>query len=245
MRGHGLIDPPHGENVPRVDWTKVDHVLLDMDGTLLDLAFDNHFWGHQIHAQYAALHDMSHEDVVAKFEPIFRSVEGSLNWYSTDHWTKQYGFDIIALSQSFKDQIRWLGHAKEFLIGLRDGGIRTTILTNAHPDIVELKHSVVGIRDYVDDIISSHEIGYAKEHPLFWEGALAMTGISKNEISDDRVLFFDDSLPVLNAAISAGIRYSVMICAPDSTRPSRMPCTQYAINSLDEIWPQLSMDRTI
>ena len=243
MRGHGLIDPPHGENVPRVDWTKVNHVLLDMDGTLLDLAFDNDFWGHQIHAQYAALHDMSYEDVVAKFEPIFRSVEGSLNWYSTDHWTKQYGFDIIALSQLFKDQIRWLDHAKEFLIGLRDGGIRTTILTNAHPDIVELKHSVVGIRDYVDDIISSHEIGYAKEHPLFWEGALAMTGISKNEISDDRVLFFDDSLPVLNAAISAGIHCSVMICAPDSTRPKKMPCTQYAINSFDEIWLQLSMDR--
>ena len=186
---------------------------------------------------------MSYEDVVAKFEPIFRSVEGSLHWYSTDHWTQQYGFDIIALSQSFKDQIRWLGHAKEFLIGLRDRGIRTTILTNAHPDIVELKHSVVGIRDYVDDIISSHEIGYAKEHPLFWEGALAMTGISKNEISDDRVLFFDDSLPVLNAAISAGIHCSVMICAPDSTRPKKMPCTQYAINSFDEIWPQLSMDR--
>ena len=243
MRGHGLIDPPHGENVPRVDWTKVNHVLLDMDGTLLDLAFDNDFWGHQIHAQYAALHDMSYEDVVAKFEPIFRSVEGSLNWYSTDHWTKQYGFDIIALSQLFKDQIRWLDHAKEFLIGLRDGGIRTTILTNAHPDIVELKHSVVGIRDYVDDIISSHEIGYAKEHPLFWDGALAMTGISKNEISDDRVLFFDDSLPVLNAAISAGIHCSVMICAPDSTRPKKMPCTQYAINSFDEIWLQLSMDR--
>ena len=243
MRGHGLIDPPHGENVPRVDWTKVDHVLLDMDGTLLDLAFDNDFWGHQIHAHYAALHDIGYEDVVAKFEPIFRSVEGSLNWYSTDHWTKQYGFDIIALSQSFKDQIRWLGHAKEFLIGLRDGGIRTTILTNAHPDIVELKHSVVGIRDYVDDIISSHEIGYAKEHPLFWKGALAMTGISKNEISDDRVLFFDDSLPVLNAAISAGINCSVMICAPDSTRPKKMPCTQYAINSFDEIWPRLLMDR--
>ena len=244
MRGHGLIDPLHEGNVPRVDWTKVDHILLDMDGTLLDLAFDNDFWGHQIHAHYAALHDIGYEDVVAKFDPIFRSLEGSLNWYSTDHWTKQYGFDIIALSQSFKDQIRWLDHAKEFLISLRDGGIRTTILTNAHPDIVELKHSVVGIRDYVDDVISSHEIGYAKEHPLFWEGAFAVTRISKNEISDDRVLFFDDSLPVLNAAISAGIHYSVMICAPDSTRPSRMPCTQYAINSFDEIWPQISAVRT-
>ena len=56
--------------VPRVDWTKVDHVLLDMDGTLLDLAFDNDFWGHQIHAHYAALNKLSYESVVHKFEPL-------------------------------------------------------------------------------------------------------------------------------------------------------------------------------
>ena len=65
-----------------------------------------------------------------------------------------------------------------------------------------------------------------------------MTGISKSEISDNRVLFFDDSVPVLNAAVSAGIHYSVMICAPDSTRPKKMSSTRYAINSFDEIWTQ-------
>lgn len=27
-----------------IDWQAVDTVLLDMDGTLLDLAFDNYFW---------------------------------------------------------------------------------------------------------------------------------------------------------------------------------------------------------
>ena len=42
-----------------VDWTEVDHVLLDMDGTLLDLAFDNDFWGQRIHEKYASIHDIS------------------------------------------------------------------------------------------------------------------------------------------------------------------------------------------
>ncbi len=27
-----------------VDWSTLDTVFLDMDGTLLDLHFDNHFW---------------------------------------------------------------------------------------------------------------------------------------------------------------------------------------------------------
>ena len=242
MNEHEAIDTVQNGNVPRLDWTKVDHVLLDMDGTLLDLAFDNDFWGHQIHAHYAALHHATYEDVIAKFEPIFRSVAGSLDWYSTDHWTERYGFDIIALSRTFKHQIRWLDHAEQFLVGLRHLGIRTTILTNAHPDIVDLKHSVVGIRDYVDDVISSHAVGYAKEHPLFWESAFAMTGVSRDQISNDRVLFFDDSLPVLNAAISAGIHYSVMMCAPDSTRPQQMPSTRYAINSFDAISSQTILD---
>jgi FMN phosphatase YigB (HAD superfamily) len=31
--------------VETVDWSQLDTILLDMDGTLLDLEFDNHFWG--------------------------------------------------------------------------------------------------------------------------------------------------------------------------------------------------------
>ena len=27
-----------------VNWQNIDNVLLDMDGTLLDLSFDNYFW---------------------------------------------------------------------------------------------------------------------------------------------------------------------------------------------------------
>src|SRR5688572_6670841 len=30
--------------LPMIDWNAVDTVLLDMDGTLLDLHFDNYFW---------------------------------------------------------------------------------------------------------------------------------------------------------------------------------------------------------
>ena len=37
----------------QIAWDKIDTVLLDMDGTLLDLNFDNHFWNEFIPLKYA------------------------------------------------------------------------------------------------------------------------------------------------------------------------------------------------
>jgi putative hydrolase of the HAD superfamily len=37
-------------------WHAIDTVLLDMDGTLLDLHFDNHFWLEHLPQRYAELH---------------------------------------------------------------------------------------------------------------------------------------------------------------------------------------------
>ncbi len=35
-----------------IDWDNIDTVLLDMDGTLLDLGFDNWFWQPHVPEQY-------------------------------------------------------------------------------------------------------------------------------------------------------------------------------------------------
>ena len=137
----------NGAYLESVDWTEVDCVLLDMDGTLLDLAFDNDFWGQRIHEKYASIHKISIDQTVEKFEPLFQSVAGTLSWYSTDFWSQQYGYNIIDHSREYAGGIKWLPFAKEFLHALREGGIKSTIVTNAHPDIVLLKHEITGIED--------------------------------------------------------------------------------------------------
>ena len=43
------------------DWENIETVLLDMDGTLLDLHFDNHFWLQHVPVCYAEKHGLSHE----------------------------------------------------------------------------------------------------------------------------------------------------------------------------------------
>ena len=195
----------NGAYLEAVDWTEIDYVLLDMDGTLLDLAFDNDFWGHRIHEKYASIHDISIEQTVAKFEPLFKSVASTLNWYSTDFWSQQYGYSIIEHSRAYAGEIRWLPIAKEFLHALRDSDVRSTIVTNAHPDIVRLKHEITGITDLVDRTISSHLLGHAKESPNFWRELQA-----ELKFRPASTLFFDDSPAVLSAAIDFGIELSLI-----------------------------------
>ena len=42
-----------------VNWHSLETVFLDMDGTLLDLHFDNHFWLEFLPQRYAELHGIS------------------------------------------------------------------------------------------------------------------------------------------------------------------------------------------
>lgn len=219
-----------GAYLESVDWTQVDQVLLDMDGTLLDLAFDNNFWGQRIHEKYASIHKISIEQTVEKFEPLIQSVAGTLSWYSTDFWSQQYGYSIIGLSREYSEGIRWLPFAKEFLHALREGGIKSTIVTNAHPDIVRLKHEITGIKDLVDRIISSHKLGHAKESPQFWQKLH-----QDLKFSPGSTLFFDDSPAVLSAALEYGIKGSIAICQPDSTRPHHNPTSFVAIDNFQQL----------
>ena len=229
-----MLNTGTGAYLETVDWTEVNHVLLDMDGTLLDLAFDNDFWGQRIHEKYASMHDISVEQTVAKFEPLFKHVAGTLSWYSTDFWSQQYGYSIIEHSRAYAVGIRWLPFAKEFLHALRESDVRSTIVTNAHPDIVRLKHEITGITDLVDRTISSHTLGHAKESPNFWRQLQA-----ELKFRPASTLFFDDSPAVLSAAIDFGIERSIAICHPDSTRPKRIPLSSLAINDFEQLGASL------
>jgi putative hydrolase of the HAD superfamily len=226
-----------GAYLESVDWTQVDQVLLDMDGTLLDLAFDNNFWGQRINEKYASIHNISIKQTLEKFEPLFQSVAGTLSWYSTDFWSQQYGFSITGLSREYAEGIKWLPFAKEFLQALREVGIRSTIVTNAHPDIVRLKHEITGIRDLVDRIISSHKLGHAKESPKFWRKLQ-----EDLKFRPGSTLFFDDSPAVLSAALEYGIEGSIAICQPDSTRPHRNPTSFLAIDNFQQLNRSLSKE---
>jgi putative hydrolase of the HAD superfamily len=212
------------------DWTRIDHVLLDLDGTLLDLDFDNHFWQSLVPQQWGAARGIDAAAARAALQPRFAACEGTLPWYSTEHWSRELGLDIAALKRADADRIRWLPGAQQFLAAARARGKRLVLLTNAHPQALAIKHERTGVLDHFDASFSSHQFGAPKEDPRFWQ---ALARVERYDPA--RSLFVDDSASVLAAARDAGIGLIRAIRRPDSVRERRVHGEFTAVDALVEL----------
>lgn len=192
-------------------WADIDTVLLDMDGTLLDLHFDNHFWLEHLPQRYAELHGISRALADAELLPLFRSHAGTLPWYCTDFWSRELKLSVRDLKREVSHLIALRPHADVFLAALRAAGKRVVLITNAHRDSLSLKMERVELAPYFDRLISSHDYGFPKEDQQFW---FALQ--QDFAFSPARTLFIDDSLPILRSAQRYGIAHLRAISHPDS-----------------------------
>ena len=196
-----------------VDWASVETVFLDMDGTLLDLAFDEWFWRELIPRHYAARHELTEPESRALLEPRFRTAAGTMDWYCIDHWTRALDLDVRALKRAVAGEIRYLPGAEEFLSRLRDLGKRVVLVTNAHPETLAIKDERVSLTRHFHAVYSSHPLGAPKEHPQFWPRLARLEPFDAS-----RTLFVDDSLPVLESARRHGIGCLRAVRRPDTRR---------------------------
>jgi putative hydrolase of the HAD superfamily len=188
--------------IEKLSWDHIDTVLLDLDGTLLDLSFDNDFWLRFIPVAYAASRSVSLEEARTVLTSRFRACEGTLDWYCIDYWSRELGLDIEVLKRGQASRVAWLPGAKEFLGRCRARGKRLVLLTNSHPKVLQIKDEQTGVTRHVDAAFSSHGFGAPKEHPRFWEAVRAA-----EPFDPERSLFVDDTPSVLRAAGAAGIRW--------------------------------------
>ena len=80
-------------------WREIDTVLLDMDGTLLDLHYDDHFWLHHLPQRYAELHGISFAMAWLELKPLFERNAGTLNWYCLDFWSAELKLSVRDLKR--------------------------------------------------------------------------------------------------------------------------------------------------
>ncbi|HEY8554011.1 MAG TPA: GMP/IMP nucleotidase [Burkholderiales bacterium] len=199
-----------------IAWDRVDTVLLDMDGTLLDLRFDNHFWQEHLPRRYAERHGLDVAAARAELTARYRRVEGTLHWYCVDYWTRELGLDVALLKREVEHLIAVHPHVLEFLGAARAAGKRLLLATNAHTAALALKLERTRLGAYFDAVVSAHQFGAPKEHRGFWQ-ALARA----HPFAPPRAVLFDDSLPVLRAAAAYGIGQVVAMKRPDSGGPER------------------------
>ncbi len=199
-----------------IDWSQIDTVLLDMDGTLLDLHFDLHFWMEYLPLVFANKHNLTHDDAKDHIYPILRAEEGKLNWYCLDYWQKVFKLDIAKMKEDISHLIQVHPFVLEFLGEAKAHQKRVFLVTNAHRKTLEIKMRVTNLDAYFDEIISSHDYGVPKEEQDFWHKLSDAINLDKG-----KSVFFDDSLAVLNSAKRYGIGTVVAISKPSSQQDSK------------------------
>lgn len=218
--------------MPNLDWNAIDTVLLDMDGTLLDLNFDNHFWQAHVPMRYAEARGLTREAAREELMGRYHARAGTLAWYSVDFWQTELEMDIMRLKEEVSHLIAVHPSVVDFLEALRYAGKRVILVTNAHHKSVTLKMAKTGLRPHFDAVVTSHELGYAKEEQEFWHR------LQEREPFDrGRSLLVDDSLPVLDSGRTYGIRHLVTVRRPDTRQPEKSTGDYPAIASFAEIIP--------
>ncbi len=213
-------------------WEEIETVLLDMDGTLLDLHFDNHFWLQHVPGCYAEKHDLSYDEAHQQLMSRYSEVRGSLDWYCVDFWTRELLLDIEQLKHDIADKISIRPDVVEFLSWLNSNEKRVVLVTNAHPVSLNLKMDRTNLHVHFDKIINAHEIGMAKEHEGFWQKLQDVEPYDRT-----RTMLIDDNLEVLECADEYGIKCCLGIRQPDSRGDDIKSAKFSVLNSFKDILP--------
>ena len=206
---------------PKTALQQTKTLMLDMDGTLLDLAFDNYVWLELVPQRYAAANNISIDEALEILYAQFKAKQGQLDWYSLNHWAEFLSLDVVQLHHDVSHRIGYLPGALDFLRHVSSQDIRVLLVTNAHPDLVEIKDAKTGIGDFLDEVHSSHDYGHAKESQSFWEAL-------REEVDFDpaTTLFVDDNPHVLQSASDYGLERLVRVTRPDS-RDAAKDCSVF------------------
>ncbi len=215
-----------------INWQQIDTVLLDMDGTLLDLHFDNYFWQEYLPHRYAEIKAVDPLQARQDLQQLTQSIRGTLNWYCTDFWSRTLEINVVELKHEVSHKVAIRPNCIEFLDDLNRAGKDVVMVTNAHHDSLELKMEKTGIADKFHSLITVHEFSLPKEDPDCWKEVQNI-----HPFTPDRTLLIDDNLLALQSAQDYGITQLLAIFKPDSRSPAQLVTDFRAIHEFSEIMP--------
>lgn len=220
-----------------IDWETIDTVLLDMDGTLLDLHYDNYFWLHHLPKVYADRNALSETEAHDILHGAYATERGTLAWYCLDHWSERLNMDIPSLKRELAHMVKLRPYVVEFLSRIQHSHRDLVLVTNAHRKTLEIKMEEVDITGWFDRIVVSHDLEAPKESQIFWQRLQEL-----HPFDPARTLLIDDTETILAAAARFGVAHLLTLLQPDSQRDMRQETQFPGIHHFDEIMPQ-AIDR--
>lgn len=194
-----------------IDWHTIDTILLDMDGTLLDRHFDDHFWLEHVPKRWSAHHKVPLKQAREQLHALFRSQERTLNWTDLDYWSDRLGMDIPQLKLEVEHLIAVHPGVMEFLAFCRQHGKQLWLVTNAHSKTLDIKLKRTPVGPWFDGIVSAHQVGLPKEDARFWEYLQRFV-----TYDPARTMLGEDTEANLQTAQQYGIRHLIHVSRPSS-----------------------------
>ena len=192
-------------------WDSIETFFLDMDGTLLDLSYDNYFWHQHIPKIYAEINNMSFEKAKKEFEEMYKKKQDTIDWYCLNYWSDRLKINLHDELLKTKQKIRIFPGVIDFLMKIRKRNIKIILLTNCPRDMLNVKLNETKLWGYFDQIISSEDYGFAKATNEFWNYLEKVLNYDKKT-----TVFIDDNQKVLDFAYVNGIKNIISINFPDS-----------------------------
>jgi len=213
-----------------MNWDVIETVLLDMDGTLLDRAFDDHFYLVALPERYAAARGMSVDEARARLVSLYRAVEGQLDWTDLDYWTRRLELDVPAIKVALRHRIAPHPDSLEFLGFLQARKIPVHLVTNAHPKTLVIKMEKTGLDAHLARMVTAFDVGCLKSRVEYW--------LQSEKILDfdpATTLLVDDDETALASAEQHGIRHLIHRSKSSSALPPHASAKYRSIESFQAL----------
>lgn len=163
---------------------RVKVVSLDMEGTLVDHAFSNAVWEHEIPRLYAEKHGIDVDAALAQVRAEYSTVgEGRTEWYDVDYWFRRLGLEGD-WRRLIKERVNLINVYPDAAVALRRLGEAYPLIVSSNTirEFLELQVAAVG-GGFAHAFSAPSDFGMVKKDAGFYRRVLDELSLRPDQVA--------------------------------------------------------------